>query len=284
VTEQAVCFPNARPSLVGVITESGKRSNPQKPTLVFLNAGLLHRVGPNRLYVRLAREAARRGLNSLRFDLSGIGDSLPRTDSLPLRAAALSDVHDALDFLSTAMCASSFVLLGLCSGADLAFRTAVADTRVVGVVLIDGLPYRTIRSRATDHLHRLTRGLMRVKWRSVFAANGPVWRRLHSLTGSNARPRDLGAGATTQTAGRDTPPRAEAEAALQELVGRGVRLMVVYTEGRGYNYRRQFADLFPAVSADKVMVKYFEGTDHTFNLLASQDRLARAVDQWIAQF
>src|SRR5689334_7177370 len=49
------------------------------PVFVFLSAGLLHRVGPARLHVRLARELARMGFSSFRVDLAGIGDSRKRS-------------------------------------------------------------------------------------------------------------------------------------------------------------------------------------------------------------
>jgi len=123
--EHAVTF--ASQSLVGVLTDADHADKPGLPAVVFLNAGMLHRVGPNRLHVRLARNLARRGFTSLRFDRSGVGDSPARTDGLPLRDAALGDVRDALDFLAAERGASSFILVGLCSGADLAFGSCVEE-------------------------------------------------------------------------------------------------------------------------------------------------------------
>lgn len=284
MTECPVCFPADRRSLVGVCTRPADSGNGRTPAIVFLNAGLVHRVGPNRLYVRLARETARRGLTSLRFDLSGIGDSLPRTDGLPVRAGALRDVQDAFDFLSTSMAMSSFILVGLCSGADLAYRVAVADKRVVGVILIDGLPYRTLRSRANDQLQRVARAVVDGRWRKILSHNGPVWRNLARLiTRQNTTPSGH-AGATASSSGRDTPSRVEAESALRDMVTRGVKLLVIYTEMRGYNYRRQFAHLFPQLPLGSVQVEYLRGSDHTFNLVASQDGLVRLVDTWVARF
>src|SRR5882672_2499523 len=40
------------------------------PVFVFLNAGMLHRVGPYRLHVRLARDLSRMGFSSIRVDLA----------------------------------------------------------------------------------------------------------------------------------------------------------------------------------------------------------------------
>jgi pimeloyl-ACP methyl ester carboxylesterase len=270
--ENAVLI-GAPQSLVGVLTDVEVDGNPHRPTIVFLNAGMLHRVGPNRLHVRIARELARRGFASLRFDLSGVGDSPPRTDGLPLHAAALGDVHCALNFVAAERGASSFVLVGLCSGADLAFRTALADERVVGAVLIDGLPYNTTRARLHYYASRLMR---RGGWRSLFGLDGPVRRRLRRLQ-QPARP----AAALRR---RNVPPKDEAEAGLRELTLRGVRLLLLYTPGREYSYRRQFRDMFPSIRADRVDVAYFRDADHTFTLRANQDLLVRTIDEWISKF
>jgi pimeloyl-ACP methyl ester carboxylesterase len=253
--------------LVGIFTKPEESSNCVRPALVFLNAGLLHRIGPNRLYVRMAREMAAHGFSSLRFDLSGIGDSPPRTDGLPLRNAVLCDVLEALDFLSQKRALSSFILIGLCSGADLAFQVALADKRVVGAILIDGLPYRTLRSYVYDQVSRV--------W-SVVA--GGAWRKLFPWLVKRL------AGTRTALGERDIPPRAVAESGLRDLADRGVNLLIVYTQGRGYNYARQFAELFPSVPTDLTRVVYLKGAEHTFEVLTDQDRLVRTVNNWTSRF
>jgi pimeloyl-ACP methyl ester carboxylesterase len=271
MAEHAVTF--APHSLVGVLADSATQDGARRPAVVFLNAGMLHRVGPNRLHVRLARELARRGFTSLRFDRSGVGDSPPRKDGLPLREAGLSDVRDAMDFLAEERGASAFILVGLCSGADLAFSAALADERIAGAILIDGLPYRSWRSRLHRFASRLTR---RGAWRRLLARDGPLWRRLRRVR-QPARP----AVAARQ---REVPSQEEAAAGLRSLTERGMRLLLIYTHGREYSYRRQFRDMFPGIRADRVDVEFFRDADHTFTLGASQDLLARRVDQWMSRF
>jgi len=272
MTEHAVIFAAAHP-LIGVLTEAEAEGSPRRPAVVFLNAGMLHRVGPNRLHVRIARELARRGFVSFRFDRSGVGDSPPRTDGLPLRAAALGDVRDALDFLAAKGAASTFVLVGLCSGADLAFRAAASDERVVGAVFIDGLPYHTLRSR----LHHYGSWLMRRgNWRRLLALDGPLWRRLLRPR-QQARPADA-------VRRRDVPLRHEAESRLREFARRGMRLLLLYTADRDYSYPRHFADTFPGVRSERIDVAYFRDADHTFTLRANQDLLVRRIDEWISCF
>lgn len=275
MTEHAVTFAPAH-SLVGVLTKAEIDGIPLRPAVVFLNAGIVHRVGPNRLHVRIARELARRGFASLRFDLSGVGDSPPRTDGLSLRAAALSDIREALDFVAAELEVSSFILVGLCSGADLAFRAALADGRVVGAVLIDGLPYHTLRSRFHHFVSRLARLWRSGIWRRLVARDGPVLRHLLAWRRS-ARP----AAAPRM---RDVPPRPQAESDLRQLTERGMRLLLLYTSDRDYSYPRHFPETFPSVRSDRVDVAYFRDADHTFTLRANQDLLVHSIDGWITWF
>jgi len=260
-------------TLVGVLTEAEAEAEPRLPAVVFLNAGMLHRVGPNRLYVRIARTLAHRGFTSLRFDRSGVGDSPPRTDGLSVRAAALSDVREALDFVAARRSASSFILVGLCSGADLAVQAAIADERVVGAVLIDAFPYQTLRSRIHLHAAWFTR---RGNWRRLFALDGPVWRRLR-------HPR-LRATQVSAEKRRDVPPRHETEAHLREFTRRGMHLLIIYTADRDYSYRRHFEDTFPTIRSDRMEVAYFPHANHTFTLRSNQDLLVGTIDRWITCF
>ena len=109
------------------------------------NVGPLHRVGPHRMNVELARQLATVGVSSLRFDLSGLGDRVPARSGALTRDRAVADVREAMDYLAQRCGATRFVLVGHCSSADNAHRAAVVDTRVQGAVLIDGYSYVTWR-------------------------------------------------------------------------------------------------------------------------------------------
>ena len=79
--EKVLTFLNNSP-LVGIMTEpDAERQMERKPAVLFWNAGFLHRVGPYRLYVDMSRKLAAMGFWAVRFDLSGKGDSKPRSIS-----------------------------------------------------------------------------------------------------------------------------------------------------------------------------------------------------------
>src|SRR5688572_11629148 len=95
--------------LVGVLARP-RAIDPARPLVVLLNAGVLHRVGPHRLHVVLARRLAERGLASLRLDLSGIGDSRPVPGALSFRASAVADTRTAMDWLAAETGTRRFIL------------------------------------------------------------------------------------------------------------------------------------------------------------------------------
>jgi dienelactone hydrolase len=109
---------------------------------VFLNAGGVRRIGPNRMWVEAARRWAARGVPSLRLDAIGIGESdgapTPYADDGALYTPAfVPDVIDALDDLQRRGVAERFLLIGLCAGAYWSLYAGIEDPRVVGMVLLN---------------------------------------------------------------------------------------------------------------------------------------------------
>jgi pimeloyl-ACP methyl ester carboxylesterase len=128
--------------LFGILAEPEQldaADNRAETAILMLNVGTNHRVGPNRLYVKMARAWAARGYRSLRFDLAGIGDSRSAAGYANTRLyskGSTVDVGAAIERLS-GLGVQRFILVGLCSGAYVAFQTALADPRVTGLVLIN---------------------------------------------------------------------------------------------------------------------------------------------------
>jgi hypothetical protein len=115
------------------------RPRPDLPLLVFANAGANSHIGWARMTVEGARALAEQGISSFRFDAAGLGDSPPvsgRSSRVMYSMEATEDLRAALDALCEQGYANFFVV-GLCSGAHLAFHTAVADTRIGGVAMVN---------------------------------------------------------------------------------------------------------------------------------------------------
>jgi dienelactone hydrolase len=271
--EQAVLL-GSRKSLVGVVT-SPASARGDLPTVVILNAGIIHRPGPNRLNVLLARALASAGCVVLRFDLSGIGDSEPRADGLPPLEASLADIREVLDWLESTRRAQRIVLIGLCSGGDHAALYGGSDSRVVGAVLIDpSMPHTR-----GYYLRHYGRRLLRLR----------SWFSLATTALSSLRSADK----TSETHVDDLGPNVNApevrmflERGYQAAVDQGVQILTVLTGGREHlhNYRDQLVDAFDSVSfGTSLRVEYFGDADHTFDAETERTRLINLIVEWTCQ-
>src|SRR5262249_17455448 len=140
------------------------------PTVIVLNAGLIHRVGPRRLHVKLARRLAAQGFPVFRIDLSGIGDSESRRDALSAVGGVREDVREAMDVLAHGGRARESLLLGIGSGAKISYQVALKDARVAGGPLVapgDFGQQATPSHAAGDSA--FVQHYVRHYWRSVFA-------------------------------------------------------------------------------------------------------------------
>ena len=127
-------------NLVGI---ASRGAHPTGRAVILLNAGSIHRIGPNRLYVALARRIAARGDLVLRLDLAGIGDSRPRgtqPDNVVYSPTAVDDVGAAVAWCKR-QDARTVTVVGLCSGAYHALKAAVAGHPIDAIVPINPLTF-----------------------------------------------------------------------------------------------------------------------------------------------
>lgn len=240
----------------GVLTLAAPAS-PTRPIVILLSAGLLHRVGPFRLHVQLARALAAAGHNVLRFDLPGVGDS----GFAVVEPVAV--VQQVFDVLHRTFADARFIVGGICSAADLGWRIALADARVCGVMLLDGYARRGLWFRVGQ-----VGLLLRRPPRSWF---GILQRRANSRV--QITDDDL----------RDWPQGAEAQTQLRALLARKVRVLAIYTGGVAsyFLHPRQFGATFARAARDeRVTFAFWPQADHLF--MADRDRrtLLDAVRDW----
>ena len=117
---EETCHCGHDPELIGIYNHSDAASDSgtDRPVILLLNSGLLPNTGPFRLYVRMARHFSRLGFDSFRFDLSGIGESNRRDDSLPRDQQQIDDIKLVMDSLENTHGKTQFVVMGICTGAD----------------------------------------------------------------------------------------------------------------------------------------------------------------------
>ena len=266
MSEQPIYFGEGA-NLLGVLTIPAA-ARPDSPAVILLNAGLLHRVGPNRLHVDIARRLAVAGFATLRFDMSGVGDSeLDGANSLLYIERSVHDVNEAMDALESTHDAG-FVLMGLCTGAYNAFRVALADERVRGCVLLDGYSYPTLRSNVRHYAPRV---FQLDRWKGYVK-------------------RKVGAGSVEAGAEdlivfeNEYVSRERFGAELASLVERRVQFLMIYTAlgPLAYYYESQLEEAFPDIEFDPhVTVRFYPDADHTFMMPGHRERLLTEVESWM---
>jgi len=259
-----------RQNLNGIFAEPRGGRHTDKPAIVILNSGVVHRIGHHRMYVTMARMLAAAGYPVLRFDFSGIGDSASRSESLEPDAAAMADIVSAVDWLSETRGIKTAVLLGLCSGADIALKYGHTDDRIVALVLLDP----TIPPTWKFYLHYLSQRATNMRsWQTFLGGRGRIWgdliMRMIAATGvplMEARRRLV-----------DPQSRRVLEAQFKHSLERNLKLLVVFTGGRA-EYREQLLDAFPSLSFGNMLtLEYFSDCDHIFTLARHRERLNQLV-------
>lgn len=139
---------------------------PASPGLavILLSPGVKMRVGPERLYVRLADFLASLGLPVLRFDCYGLGDSEGTLTETQLRdvygnievGRFVNDTIDAMDWMQRRGGPSRFILSGLCGGAITGLLAGARDARVAGLLALGITPL--LASRSADPVRYMTAG------------------------------------------------------------------------------------------------------------------------------
>jgi alpha/beta superfamily hydrolase len=178
--------------LFGIVTRPA--AGPSAPLSgVFLNAGAVRRIGPNRIWVDTARRWAARGVATLRLDLEGIGDSDGDEEryrdvaQFYVRDDVADQIRGAIDALVHRGHGPRIVLAGLCAGGFWAFRGADLDARVSAALLLnpgalDWYP-DLVESRQAARLHRLRQ----LAWWRRILSGGVPFERMRTTAGAVAR-------------------------------------------------------------------------------------------------
>ena len=269
--KEQVCNFGPNGSLFGILTTPDDDVRVDNaPIALILNAGIVHRVGPFRIHVDIARQLAAAGFSTLRLDLSGLGDSAPRTGKIEVDDRAILDVSDAMDFLQDETGVEKFTLLGLCSGAYNAHRVAVKDHRIVGAVFMDGIVFRT----AGFHLRNFLR-LFRFRfWRNA------IKRRL------SVRNTEVDAATNALTESEFFDANLDQDSVVRELnllAQRNVQMLFLYTDGYDDVVgRAQFKEMYGLQPDDgQLQVEYYPKSEHTFRLIENRKAACNRIADWI---
>ncbi len=300
IVEEPIRFGDAD-RLFGILTGPEPRSrkpSTDSPPLIFLNVGANHHVGPNRMYVSMARDLAAMGHSVFRFDVAGLGESLTAPGARENRLYSkdsVGDVKEAMNLLERELGARKFVLLGLCSGAYLAFHTAIEDARVTGQVLLNP---QTFEWKEGDSLElSVRRSFLSTRYYARSLVQPGVWVRVlrgdvnvRGIAGVlrqrfTARA-TAGLGAIlAQARGREAP-RSEVEQAFVTMSDRGAQTLLVFSSNDGgldMIEKHLGTGARRMRSRKNFRLEIVEGADHTFTPMASRERLYEIVTAFVTE-
>ena len=289
VRETPIRIPQPLGELSGIVTEPVDR--PLRPVIaVFLNAGAVRRVGPNRLWVEAARRWAARGVPSVRMDLAGLGDA----DGDPRQYADVgkfytpefgASVAAIVDDVVARGLGPDCVLIGLCAGGYWAFHTAADDPRVVAALILnpramiwdDGLLTRREARKGGQILEpgvwkRLARG--EIGWSRVAAVSGAVAATaIRSLQRVPAR--------VAERLGPPAPASGDpVERRLDTLRDRGTRVVLAFSgEEPVYDELATDGVIGHLDRWPNVELVTLPGADHTIRPLPAQEAALRLLDR-----
>ncbi|HEY2780405.1 MAG TPA: alpha/beta fold hydrolase [Steroidobacteraceae bacterium] len=253
--------------------------------VVMLNGGATSHIGPNRMYVELARRWAARGYFVLRLDLAGLGDSATRpgqSGNEVYPPGALDDVSAAINFLRREFGVEHVTLAGLCAGAYHALRSAISGLHVNTVLLVNPLTFYWKQgsklSDVQDAEVLAIPGIYAEKvlsfksWRKVISGRINLWRVLMIFL----RRAMMTAGSTVRDMSRLLKIKLPQDLGweLQSLAERGVRVVFLFARGDvGRDLLRVQGGSAVRSIGDRCRVHVIDGADHIFSQGAARKEL-----------
>lgn len=274
-------------SLVGILTENGGthfHGNNSSTAVLLLDAGLIHHIGPNRIYVKMARRLAAMGFVVLRFDFSGIGDSGPRRDKMPATEGMIDEMVQAMDYLERSQGVNRFVCVGLCAGAAAAGQISTVDQRVKKLILINpllaGSPGTNLMIHSRYYLkHALFNPRSWLKFITMRSSYRDVWRAVRLWIERKIRPNSF-------PQREDPGVITRVREFFLTLRSRGVEVLIVYSGGEiGDEYFRKVIGGEYRLMQDSglLTIRNMDGADHLVTPLACQEELLTMISKWVSK-
>lgn len=282
--EETIVSPGA--GIFGILARPRRRDADR--ALLVLNAGAVHHVGAGRFDVGLSRQMAASGLQVLRIDLTGIGDSPARegaAENVVYGAHCVKDTGVCVDWLR-ARGVRELIVGGMCSGATHALRAVLAGQAIDAAYLINcGL--FAARSgadpadRRFDDIAHYNKSMKSSRsWRKLLSGKVDMRRIAKAAAWKIAL---QGKGALRNAARRvGLPMRGDLSRDFAMLVRRGVKVHFLYS-GNDPGLVRLAVEAGSSVPkycrAGQFSMRTFAGANHTFTQRWAQASLLLALQQ-----
>ncbi len=242
--------------------------------------------------MRIARALAGAGFPSLRFDLSGLGDTPPARHALGYEEQSIQDISAAMDWIAAHYDMDAAIPIGMCSGADNAYRAAQVDERIAGAVLMDPYAY----AAPGGHVDRIAKRVANPDWwaQKFSTARAPSRAEPEAPPNLSAHDEDGNDGDANadddafadryaMDPDRGAPPAEEFGATLKAITDADRPIFILYTNfvEDKLQSEKQFRQQFSAFDfSDHLTVSVRPDVDHTYSLKPSQTEVLAAIVNW----
>lgn len=300
-----VAFRNRQGDLLQGILHEPEPSTARGVCVLLLSPGIKGRVGPHRLYLKIAAGLVPLGFHVLRFDFRGLGDSEGELVEHELvdvynqvhGGRYVNDTIDALNWFQVTSDIGRFVGSGLCGGSITALMAAEIDRRIecilgVGLpTILEGGPENWARYVSSAQASALRTGYLRkladpksllrfLTGKSSYSAIVRVFRLLISDHPGGTEPREHEASSTPDS----TNPRFAS--AFLAMLESNRPMMLVFSEND--RLRLQFADHFEQRHAARLQAKrhlydvqVIPNANHVLSDQESVHELVRIAGSWL---
>ena len=298
VREEAIRF-GPKGGFFGVLTEPVDEDLSRgKPVIIFSNTAGNYRIGPNRMYVEMGRKLATLGFRSVRMDVSGIGDSVIWEDEAlnhPYADQLTDDVRALIQHLKAEGRAERFGVAGLCSGAFVAYHTALADPAIASITLINPQIFKWEEGMSLD-VNPLTRRDASEYYKRRFFSKD-AWLKMlrggvnprHALEAVQGRIVDSARATIARAKAklpRDASRGSEVARAFDAMGARGLDVLIVFSSNDpGIDNLNETvgASMGALTKRSTFTIETIEGPDHSFTPLWSQEDLQRVLVAHVSQ-
>ena len=234
--------------------------------VLLLSPGIKGRIGPHRLYLKIAAGLVPRGFHVLRFDFYGLGDSDGVIDER-LTSDMYNTIQDgryvadtiaAMDWMQSTVGVKRFVGSGLCGGSITAMLAAAQDKRIESILSLsiptafDGGEANWARFATARQLEGIRRGYLKrllkpeawVRFLSGKTSYAVLWRSLKQLlpAAAGAKAANSPAASAPVAPKDDTNPKFAP--AFLKFVGSRRRMLLIFS-GRDrlqWDFEEKFRD------------------------------------------
>ncbi len=258
---------------VGIITFPQSEQKIEDYAIVFINAGLINRIGPNGIYVKLARILGNYGFMSVRWDFSHNQSLGPGVHDYTYKETQVSDTRKVLDLINKKTGIDKYILVGLCSGADNAFWTALKDDRVKKLYCING---SFINSNDFNLLYpSLEKSIAQRYYRKNLLSINKWIKTVRNRRVNSKKLMDKLKEATSKINFKEADLHL-LDKNLSELKNKNVFIDFIYSEG-SLGYELYLNYLKPVLGKVQYSFKLFKNTDHIFTPVSSQNKLIKYI-------